>query len=122
MRVARITITVAAVLFAIGCDGGGGRDQLENQLMLMQERLVELETQVADAQAHASRLGTAVGEMEAHVADVERAVIDLSGWVSRDYLVDTEATLGLAKIKLVELRQRSEALRATLRPAYDEED
>lgn len=122
MRVARLTIPFIAVLFAIGCDGGGARSELENQLMLMQERLVELETQVADAQAHSSRIGAAVGELEAHVADVERAVIDLSGWVSRDYLVDTEATLGLAKTKLVELRQRSDALRASLRPGYDEED
>lgn len=120
MRLDRIAIPLAAALLAIGCDDGS-RAQLENELILMQERLVELETQVADAQAHASRLDTAVGQMEAHVADVERAVIDLSAWVSRDYLVDTEATLGLAKTKLVELRQRSDVLNAALRPAYDED-
>lgn len=120
MRFIPLVCSLTAMLLVAGCDDGSTA-QLENEVMLMQERLVELETQVADAQSHADRLGSVVTQLEANVNDVERAVIDLSEWVSRDLLVDTEATLGLAKTRLNEVRQRTDALRASLRPSYDEE-
>jgi predicted nucleic acid-binding Zn-ribbon protein len=115
-----VTSSLALVLLLlVGCDDGG-RQQLENEIMLMQERLVELETQLADAQANANRLSTAVGELEAFVADVETEVIDLSAHVPRDLLVNVEATVGNAKTKVAEVANRSDALASALRPAYDE--
>ena len=95
------------------CDAGQTA-QLENELMLMQERLVELESQVADAQGHAQRLGTAAAELEAYVLDVENAVIDLSATVTRDHLVNVEANVGNVKTKLAEVRARTNALTTTL--------
>lgn len=120
MRFIPLVCSIAVAVCVTGCDDGTAA-RLEDEIMMMQERLLELETQVADAQAHANRLGSAVTELEANVNDVERAVIDLSAWVSRDLLVDTEATLGLAKMRLTEVRQRTDALRSSLRPSYDEE-
>ena len=103
-----------------GC-GDGSTQRLENEMMLLQERLVELETQVADAQDHATRLRTAVGELEAYVRDVETEVIDLSATVPRDVLVNVEATVGNAKNKVAEVRARADALGGVLTPSYVEE-
>lgn len=112
-------LLVAAMLLS-GCEDGG-RQQLENEIMLLQERLVELETQVADAQQHATRLGSAVQQLEAYVRDVETEVIELSAHVPRDLLVNAEATVGNAKTKLQEVRERSDVLNQALRPAFSEE-
>ena len=116
--VRRIVLPVLLSAFASACDTGQ-TDQLQNELMLMQERLVELESQVADAQGHAQRLGTAVAELEAFVLDVEKEVIDLSLTVPRDQLVNAEATVGNAKTKLTEVRARVNALNTTLDPQLD---
>ena len=73
----RIVMLFLESALASACDAGQ-TDQLQNELMLMQERLVELESQVADAQGHAERLATAAAQLEAFVLDVEKEVIDLS--------------------------------------------
>lgn len=118
--VARALIVLACACVFAACEDGT-REQLENEVMLVQERLVELETQVADAEGYATRLSSAVGELEAYIRDVEVEVIDLSAQVPRDRLVDLEATVGNAKTKLQEVRTRADALGAALRPAYSEE-
>ena len=106
-----LVLVIPILTFALaGCEDGS-RQQLENQLIQMQERLIELETQVADAQAHASRLDTAVGH-------VESEIIDLSAEVPRHLLVNVEATVGNAKTKVDEVRARTDALTSALRPAY----
>jgi predicted nucleic acid-binding Zn-ribbon protein len=123
MKVARYTQALLIPLVisaAAGCEDGT-RQQLENEIMLMQERLVELETQVADSQDHANRLSTAVEQLDAYVRDVETEVIELSAHVPRDLLVNVEATVGNAKTKLAEVRARTGALGNALRPAYAEE-
>ena len=120
MKAARsaLPLMIFLLTFALsGCEDGA-RQQLENQLMQMQERLIELETQVADAQAHAGRLHTAVGELGAYVRDVESEIIDLSADVPRHLLVNVEATVGNAKTKLDEVRARTDALASALPPAY----
>ena len=108
---ARMLPIVIALLAA--CEGGR-TEQLENELMLMQERMVELESLLADAQEHAQRRGPAGAELEAYVGDVEKEVIDLSASVSRDLLVNTEANLGNVKTKLAEVRERTALLNRTL--------
>lgn len=113
-------IALLAPWLIVGC-ADNGQQQLEYQMSMMQERLVELETQVADAQGHANRLQTAVQQLEAYVKDVETEVIELSATVPRDLLVNVEATVGNAKSKLEEVRARSAALGNALRPAYAEE-
>lgn len=109
----RIVMLFLVSALASACDAGQ-TDQLQNELMLMQERLVELESQVADAQGHAERLATAAAQLEAFVLDVEKEVIDLSMTVPRDQLVNVEATVGNAKTKLTEVRARVNALNTTL--------
>ena len=116
--VRRFGLLILSAGLLSACDAGQN-DQLENELMLMQERLVELESQVADAQAHAERLSTATAELEAYVLDVERAVIDLSATVPRDQLVNAEAFVGNVKTKLTEVRARANALNTTLDPQLD---
>ena len=111
--VRRFGLLSIALGFLAACDAGR-TDQLENELMLMQERLLELESQVADAQGHAERLSTAASQLEAYVLDVERAVIDLSMTVPRDQLVNAEAHVGNVKTKLTEVRARVTALNNTL--------
>jgi hypothetical protein len=103
------------LLFAMvaGCDTGQ-QQQLENELILMQERLAELESRTADAEAHAERLVGNVAELQAFVGDLEAKVIDLSATVPRDQLVDVEATLGNVKLKLREVQERSALLDRTL--------
>jgi predicted nucleic acid-binding Zn-ribbon protein len=122
MKAVRTATLVLAplLLLAAGCEDGS-RQQLENEIMLMQERLVELETQVADSQDHANRLSTALTQLDAYLRDVETEVIDLSANVPRDLLVNVEATVGNAKSKLAAVRARSEALGNALRPAYSAE-
>lgn len=120
MMAARLVTIVVMLGLLAACDDGS-RQQLENEIMLMQERLVELETQVADSQEHANRLASAVTQLEAYVKDVETEVIDLSAHVPRDLLVNAEATVGNAKTKLQEVRARVDALGNALRPAYSEE-
>lgn len=120
MKAVRLLLVLISTLVAASCDDGTTQ-QLENEIMLMQERLVELETQVADAQGLANRLSGSVGELQAYVSDVETEVIDLSAHVQRDLLVNVEATLGNAKTKLTEVRARSDALATSLRPPYAEE-
>lgn len=121
MKPARNAIpALLAALLLAGC-ADAGRQQMENAMTLMQERMVELETQVADAQEHASRLQVAVQQLEAYVKDVETEVIELSATVPRDQLVNVEATVGNAKAKLDEVRARSDALGNALRPAFAEE-
>lgn len=118
-------IPLRPALFALtlsilaACEDGSSQ-RLENEVILLQERLVELETQVSDAQDHANRLRSAVSELEAYVGDVEAAVIDLSATVPRDRLVDAEATVGNVKTKIAEVRARADALHSALRPPYAE--
>lgn len=120
MRAIRSFVVLSCACVLAACDDGA-RERMENEMMLMQERLVELETQVADSEGHAARLATAVGELEAYVRDVEMEVIDLSEHVPRDLLVDVEATVGNTKTKLNEVRARTDALGSALRPDYPEE-
>ena len=110
---ARMLLLPAAIALLAAC-AGGRTEQLENELMLMQERMVELESLLADAQEHAQRLSPAVAQLEAYVGDVEKEVIDLSATVSRDLLVNTEANLGNVKTKLAEVRERTALLNRTL--------
>lgn len=119
MAAVRFLLVALVAGLLSGCDDGA-RQQLENELMLMQERLVELETQVADSQQHAERLRDAVAQLEAYVGDVESEVIDLSADVPRHLLVNVEATVGNAKTKLSEVRTRVDALGSALRPSYTE--
>lgn len=120
MKLARSILALLLFGVVAGCEDGTTQ-QLENELMLMQERLVELETQVADAEAHSGRLADSMRELEAYVRDVETEVIDLSAHVPRDLLVNAEATVGNAKTKLAEVRARADALGAALKPAFAEE-
>lgn len=106
---ARVSVLLLPFLLLAACDTGRV-DQLENEMMLMQERMVELESQVAESQEHAERLTTAVAQLEAYVADVETEVIDLSMNVPRDLLVNVEATVGNVKTKLAEVSSRTTAL------------
>jgi archaellum component FlaC len=121
MKAARFALAlVIPLLFVVsGCDDGTS-EQLENQMMQMQERLIELETQLADAQGHANRLDAAQGELDDYVRDVESEIIDLSVEVPRHLLVNVEAAVGNAKTKLEEVRARTDALGNTLRPVYGE--
>jgi uncharacterized coiled-coil protein SlyX len=106
------TLPLFLVLLA-ACDTGR-QQQLENQLMLMQERLAELESQAADAEGHAERLNSAATDLQAYVGDLEAKVIDLSASVPRDLLVDVEATLGNVKNKALEVRERAALLDRTV--------
>jgi len=106
---ARFTIVLAAAALVAACDTGQA-DQLENQIILMQDRLIELESQVAESQEQLERLASSVTQMDAYVQDVEKAVIDLSMYVPRDLLVNVEATVGNAKTKVTEVRERTNAL------------
>ena len=45
-------------------------------LSAVQERMVELETQVADAQEHANRLSTALSQLEASGIQIDRPTQD----------------------------------------------
>jgi septal ring factor EnvC (AmiA/AmiB activator) len=115
----RVGLIPVLALALSACDGGQSQ-QMENELMLMQERLLELETQLADAQEHARRLGPAVRELEVYVGDVENEVIDLSMNVSRDLLVNVEANLGNVKTKVAEVRDRTALLSRSLETLEDE--
>jgi len=117
-RIGALALLLA--LAVLGCQDNA-RQQLEEQMMFMQERLVELETQVADSEQQAEGRAAAVSELGADVGDVEAEGIDLSAYVSRDLLVDVEATVGNVKTRLAEVRQRTDALNGVLRPLEPEE-
>jgi septal ring factor EnvC (AmiA/AmiB activator) len=105
----RVTGLLLSLALLGACDSGRS-DQLENEIMLMQQRMVELESQVAESQEHAEQLTAAVAQLEAYITDVETEVIDLSMDVPRDLLVNVEATVGNVKTKLAEVRSRTAAI------------
>ena len=105
----RVTGLLLSLALLGACDSGRS-DQLENELMLMQQRMVELESQVAESQEHAEQLTAAVAQLDAYIADVETEVIDLSMDVPRDLLVNVEATVGNVKTKLAEVQSRTAAI------------
>ena len=76
MRRSLAALTLFCGALLTGCDEGV-QQQLENEMILMQERLVELETQVGDSQAQAVRVTAIVTELQAQIRDLEAEIIDL---------------------------------------------
>ena len=117
MKRAVAALLLSCGAFLAGCDDGVQR-QLENEMILMQERLAELETQVGDSQAQAVRVTAGLTELQAQIRDLEAEIIDLSAYVPRDLLVNAEAIVGQARTKIEEVRMHAIALEAELRPEY----
>ena len=117
MRRSLAALTLFCGALLTGCDEGV-QQQLENEMILMQERLVELETQVGDSQAQAVRVTAIVTELQAQIRDLEAEIIDLSAHVPRDLLVNVEAIVGQARVKAEEAHMRAASLEAGLRPEY----